>query len=176
MYSYTLIRARRKTMSLSVNEDETIVVRAPLSAAQTTIDAFVASHDAWIARAIARRRAHHAAYPPLSEQQAALLREQAKVVLPQKVAYFAARMGLSPQGVQITAAQKRFGSCSQNGKLHFSYRLLRYPEAAVDYVVVHELAHLVHFNHGAAFYALIATILPDYRTRAAMLGARLPKQ
>lgn len=56
----------------------------------------------------------------------------------------------------------------KNG-LCFSWRLMQYPPEAVDYVVVHELAHIVHKNHGNAFYALIGSVLPDYPARRALL-------
>ena len=72
-------------------------------------------------------------------------------------------------GITITAARTRFGSCSPKNRLCFSWRLMAYPEEAIDYVVVHELAHLVHRNHGPEFYALVASILPDHKQRRALL-------
>ena len=78
-------------------------------------------------------------------------------------------MGLTPAGISITGAEKRFGSCSGKNRLCFSWRLMLYPPEAVDYVVVHELAHIRHKNHGRDFYALVASILPDYRQREALL-------
>ena len=78
-------------------------------------------------------------------------------------------MGLRPAGVTITSARTRFGSCSAKGRLCFSWRLMQYPPEAIDYVVVHELAHLVHMNHGPEFYALIERYLPDYKARRKLL-------
>ena len=78
-------------------------------------------------------------------------------------------MGLTPAGVRITGAQKRFGSCSGQNRLCFSWRLMLYPPEAIDYVVVHELAHIHHHNHGPAFYALVEQYMPDYRQRQALL-------
>ena len=78
-------------------------------------------------------------------------------------------MGLEPAGITISSAQKRFGSCTAKNRLCFSYRLMRYPEEAIEYVVVHELAHLVHRNHGKDFYALVASVMPDYKKRDALL-------
>jgi predicted metal-dependent hydrolase len=78
-------------------------------------------------------------------------------------------MGLRPAGVKITSAAKRFGSCSAKNSLCFSWRLMRYPEAAIDYVIVHELAHIRHKNHGRDFYTLIGAVLPDYRERKKLL-------
>lgn len=78
-------------------------------------------------------------------------------------------MNLYPTGLKITSARTRFGSCSGKNSICFSWRLMDYPELAIDYVVVHELAHIVHKNHGPQFWALVERYLPDYRARRAML-------
>ena len=83
--------------------------------------------------------------------------------------YYGRLMGLMPTGLTITDARKRFGSCSGKNRISFAWRLMRYPEEAIDYVVVHELAHIRHKNHGEAFYQLIASVLPDYKERIKLL-------
>ena len=89
--------------------------------------------------------------------------------IPPKVRHYAAIMGLRPTGIRITSARTRFGSCSGKNSLCFSWRLMEYPEEAVDYVVVHELAHIVHKNHGPDFWALVGQHMPDYKRRRALL-------
>ena len=83
------------------------------------------------------------------------------------MAYYSEWMGLYPTQVRITGARTRFGSCSSQGHICFSWRLMQYPPEAIDYVVVHELAHLRYMNHGAEFYALIARYLPPSAPAAA---------
>lgn len=78
-------------------------------------------------------------------------------------------MNLYPTGLKITSARTRFGSCSGKNSICFSWRLMDYPEPAIDNVVVHELAHIAHKNHGPQFWALVERYLPDYRARRAML-------
>ena len=78
-------------------------------------------------------------------------------------------MGLKFSRITITGAKTRFGSCSSKGNISYSYRLLLYPDAAIDYVVVHELAHLVKMNHSAQFYKIIESVLPDYKERIRLL-------
>ena len=95
--------------------------------------------------------------------------DRARAVLPGKVSHYAGLMGLRPSGITITGARTRFGSCSPKNRLCFSWRLMAYPEEAIDYVVVHELAHIVHRNHGPEFHALVESVLPDHRARRAML-------
>ena len=80
-----------------------------------------------------------------------------------------ARMGVMPTGLHITAARTRWGSCSGKNSLCFSLFLMRYPPEAIDAVVVHELAHIRHKNHGPDFYRFVEKTLPDYRQRIALL-------
>ena len=72
-------------------------------------------------------------------------------------------------GASAVAASSLLGSCSSKNSLNFSLYLLQYPPEAIDYVIVHELAHIVHKNHSPAFHALIARYLPDHKARRAML-------
>lgn len=97
------------------------------------------------------------------------LTERAKREIPPRVSFYAEKMGVEPTGIRITAARKRFGSCSGKNSLCFSCLLMQYPPEAVDCVVVHELAHIRHHDHSAAFYAFIHSVMPDYRTREALL-------
>ena len=78
-------------------------------------------------------------------------------------------MGLKYSRITITSAETRFGSCSSKGNISYSYRLMLYPEAAREYVVVHELAHLLEMNHSKKFYAIVERYLPDYKERRRML-------
>ena len=85
------------------------------------------------------------------------------------MARYAAIMGVTPTGITVTGAKTRFGSCSYQNRLCFSWRLMAYPDEAIDYVVVHELAHIRHKNHSPAFYSFIEQVLPDYKSRIKML-------
>ena len=169
MTDYQLIRSNRRTIALQITRDARVVVRAPLYASETDIRRFVESHRAWIESHLARQRAHAAAYPAPTPEEESALRIRAKAVLPGKVAHWAAVMGVQPTGVKITAARTRFGSCSAENSLCFSLRLMHYPDECVDYVVVHELAHIRHKNHSRAFYQEVARYLPDYAAREAKL-------
>ena len=166
---YTIIRSDRKTIGLEVRRDGSILVRAPMRLSRDRIDRFVQEHRQWILRAKNRQEIRSAAHPEPDEQEINRLKAKAKELLPGKVAAFAKIMGLFPAGVTITSAKTRFGSCSSANRLSFSWRLMQYPEAAIDYVVVHELAHIVHKNHSPEFYALVARYLPDHKQRRALL-------
>lgn len=169
MSAYELIRSRRRTLALEITRDCRVLVRAPLRTSQARIDAFVSAHQDWIARHLERQRRRAAAAPPPTEADIAALKARAREVLPPKVDYWAGVMGVHPTGMKITAAQRRYGSCSGKNSLCFSCFLMRQPEAAIDLVVVHELCHIREKNHGPAFYALLAQYLPDYKERKKLL-------
>lgn len=169
MDKYELVRSRRKTLAIEVDRTGRVVIRVPMRATGEQIERFAAAHADWIARAQARQRARLAAHPEPDEARRAELIRRAKEELPPKVAYYAQLMGVQPTGLKITSARTRFGSCSGKNSLCFSWRLMGYPEAAVDYVVVHELAHITHKNHGPRFWALVERYMPDYRARRALL-------
>lgn len=169
MAEYQIVRSRRRTMSIEVKRDGAVVVRVPLRGSEQAVAKFVSAHQQWIFDAQKRQLAREQAHPePTAAQQAALI-ERARTEIPRKVEKYAEEMQLYPTGVKITAARTRFGSCSGKNSLCFSWRLMDYPEAAIDYVVVHELAHIAHKNHGPQFWALVERYMPDYRERRAML-------
>lgn len=94
-----------------------------------------------------------------------ILRQEAKAHIPQRVAHYAAQMGLTPAGVRITTAFGRWGSCNAKKRLNFAWMLMMADDAAIDSVVVHELAHIAHPNHSAQFHQLVREHFPDYDER-----------
>ncbi len=137
------------------------MVRAPRHCPERLIEQFVADHQAWLEKQLAAFRPQKA-YPP---EEIEALRAKAMAALPGRVAFFAPRMGVAPKSLKITGARCRYGSCSTKGGICFSLFLMERSGREIDYVVVHELAHLKQHNHGPAFYREIERILPDYRER-----------
>lgn len=166
MREYELIRSSRKTLAIELRRDGRVIVRAPRLLPRRVIDRAVAAREDWICKKLQNMPPPR---PEPSDEQLTAWRQRAAAVLPPRVAHFAAIMGVTPAVVKINAARTRFGSCSAAGNLNFSCRLMGYPPEAIDYVVVHELAHLRHRNHGPQFYAFVAKVLPDYMARAALL-------
>ncbi len=165
MIAYTLIRSSRRTISLEITRELTVLVRAPLRASKAEIDHFVKSHEAWIDTHMEKQRQRIENRPEPTEEEKQALIARAKKELPKKVAHYASIMGVQPTGITITGARKRYGSCSGKNRLCFTWRLMACPDEAIDSVVVHELAHIVHKNHGPKFYALVESVMPDYRER-----------
>lgn len=170
MIAYTLLRSSRRTLSLEVTRDLTVLVRAPMQASKSEIDRFVERHEAWINTHMEKQRQYAEDHPEPTEEEKRALIARAKKELPGKVAHYASIMGVQPTGITITGARKRYGSCSGKNRLCFTWRLMACPDDAIDSVVVHELAHIVHKNHGPKFYALVESVMPDYHERKKKLG------
>jgi predicted metal-dependent hydrolase len=102
-------------------------------------------------------------------------RTEAKKILQDRVGYYATQYGFQYQGIKITSAKTRWGSCSGKGALSFSWRLILAPLEQVDYVVVHELVHTVHHNHSKRFWNKVANVLPDYEERRQWLRKQGPR-
>ena len=94
-----------------------------------------------------------------------LLRDEARRQCEAIAARYAQKHGLKPGKIRINSARTRWGSCSANGGLNFSLRLAMTPPECVEYVVVHELAHLAHHNHSPRFWTLVGEMLPDFARR-----------
>lgn len=171
METYKLIRSERRTLAMELSPEGDLILRAPRRMPLRLIEQFIASHEKWIAkhREKLRRRAEFDEAHFSDEVQIQSLITRAKAILPEKTEYWAKIMGVTPTGVRITRAKKRFGSCSPENRIAYSYRLMAYPEEAIDYVVVHELSHIRHKNHSPDFYAFVARFLPDHKAREAIL-------
>ncbi len=167
--NYEIIRSKRKTMALCVGKSGEITVRAPLTMPDATIEKFVASHESWLKKAIKKQLDYQAAHPKLSDEEIKILKQKAAEVLPDRVEFFSSLTGLKAESVKITSAKTRFGSCSGKNNICFSYILMQYPQEAIDYVVLHELAHTRHHNHSKSFWALVEKYMPDYKARKALL-------
>ena len=165
---YTLIYSDRKTLSLSVRGGA-LTVRAPRRTPRRIIDSFIKKNEEWIEKHLESEKSRCKKFDNLTEEYIKKLKREAKEYLTAKTECFAKTMGLKYGRITITSAKTRFGSCSSKGNISYSYRLMLYPEAAREYVIVHELSHLVEMNHSKKFYAIVERYLPDYKERRRML-------
>lgn len=90
-------------------------------------------------------------------------RNQAKALLQQRAEHLAVVMGIKYSKITITGANTRWGSCSSRGTINFTWRLVMAPLEVVDYVVVHELSHIVQHNHSVKFWKLVSLYAPNFR-------------
>jgi predicted metal-dependent hydrolase len=165
---YSVIFSKRKTISISVNKG-CVVVKAPLGTDRKTIEEILLKHSKWIDKHLILQKKKEALTSGLTDQDIKEIKKKARIYFKEKTEHYASIMGLKYGRITITSAQKRFGSCSSEGNISYSYRLMLYPEAAREYVVVHELAHFKEMNHSSKFYSIIEKILPDYKARKRLL-------
>ncbi len=92
--------------------------------------------------------------------------------LSRRVELLSRKIPASPSRVSVRALGYRWGSCGKNGALYFNWPLLQLPARVIDYVIVHELAHLREPHHGTEFWRLLDRSLPDWRTRAEELRSK----
>ena len=164
----TVRRSSRKTLSMSVQKDGNVLVRAPFYTPDTEIRDFAEKHMDWIRKQ--RTRMQEAAKAreeimPLSLPELEQLARDALRILPERAAFYAGRLGVSYGRITIRNQKSKWGSCSSAGNLNFNCLLMLAPPEVLDSVVVHELCHRKYMNHSAAFYTEVLRVLPDYRTR-----------
>ena len=165
---YNVVYSVRKTVSISVDKSR-ITVKAPIGTDKETIEKILVKHTRWIQKNIEHQKKKEELYRQLTPDEIKKIRKDARIYFAERTRYFADIMGLKYGRITITSAQKRFGSCSSKGNISYSYRLMLYPEAAREYVVVHELAHLKEMNHSKRFYDIVSGVLPDYKYRKRLL-------
>lgn len=164
-----IIRSKRKTVAIQVTDNMQVVVRVPQKYPDGRIRELIADNSEWIEKSLIRIQTKKENYPDPTPEEAEALRLKAENIIPDRVNYFSKITGLSPNGIKITDAKTRFGSCSGKNSLCFSLRLMQYSEQYIDYVVLHEIAHIKYHNHGKEFYEFIKKIMPDYKEREKIL-------
>lgn len=224
-YEYLIIKSKRKSVSIFVEKDNKIVVKAPLYASTAEVQKLVEKKADWIAkkaeqvkilqkdkpvhdyisgeifyyrgkpltlnlivnqdrnRIIVKKQADTLlVVSPTAESdviKSAIIkwyREQARLVLQQKVSYYQRFIGKSVGDIRIKEQKSRWGSCSNKGNLNFNWKILMADDDIIDYLVVHELCHRLHMDHSKEFWDSVGKIIPDYKTKEKWLkenGARL---
>lgn len=163
---YSIIRSKRKSLSIEVKSDTKVIVRAPFKVSDVFISKFVEEKTDWINRAIQKvkeKQKNSIKAEPLSLEEINELADRALQVIPEKVKYYAGIMGVFYNRITIRNQKTRWGSCSAKGNLNFNCLLMLVPDEVQNYVVVHELCHLKEMNHSIRFWNEVEKVMPDYR-------------
>jgi len=203
-----IIRSKRRTVSLQINDRAELVVRVPNNFSSEDIQKIIDKNMEWIIRHKEEVRERISWYEPkkfvegeeflflgrryklhllgnlnsspflrsgriimdrdATDRRGSLIRwymSSAQIELSRRTEYISRRTGLKYSGIKVTWAEKRWGSCSKNGQINYSWRLVMAPENVIDYVVLHELSHTVFRNHSRDFWALVRKHMPDYPSR-----------
>ena len=162
---YSIIRSNRKTISVEITRKAEIVVRAPLKMKQRDIDKFLEDKSAWIKKTLKKVEStdKDTSLPFFTEEELSLITKRAKEYISNRVSFFADSMGLTYGRVCIKHQKTRWGSCSEKGNLNFNCLLMLCPLEVIDYVIIHELCHLIHHNHSRDFWREVEKYTPDYK-------------
>ena len=162
---YKVIYSNRRTVGLEIKPDGQVLVRAPMRMSKEDIRRFVADHEQWIVRhreIVRQRTADADEADRLTMEDIRRLADEAMKVIPQRVAYYAPKVGVTYGRITIRNQRSRWGSCSAKGNLNFNCLLMLAPPEVLDSVVVHELCHRIEMNHSERFYKEVLRVFPDY--------------
>lgn len=163
--AYTVTRKSVRGLRITVKAPGGEVrVSAPRHASDAAIAAFVAEKSAWIAKH--RERIAQMPAPLEPGPDAERLRRELKRKIPGLLAYWSDRMGLEPPGFGVRMMRTRWGTCNiQRRHITIGLELARRDDELLEYVIVHELAHLYERGHGPRFYAIMDRYMPDWKAK-----------
>lgn len=162
--SYDLkISSRVRLTRLSILPDGGVVVTVPQIFDEMRVARFVERHTSWIQKQVERIKKRTVLYG--NKKEIFLYKQQAQAFAEERCVYFGKLYGVKPKKITIRAQKSRWGSCSRQGSLSFNYQIALLPPGLADQVIVHELCHLLEFNHSKKFWALVAQAIPDYLDR-----------
>ena len=168
---YTVVKGNRKTIGIEVKPGGEILVRIPKYLPMHELDRFMYERQEWVYKAYQNQKnkvsMSEAKKEEKSDPRLVFLekkyREAAKRYLDERVAYYTDITGSYYAGIRIADQKTRWGSCSSNKTLSFSWRLMLAPPRIADYVVIHEVCHLRHMNHSKEFWNMVESLDPDYK-------------
>jgi predicted metal-dependent hydrolase len=167
MEKITIIKTKRKTISIEITSDAKVIVRAPKRTSDKLIYDFIEEKRNFIDKNIERmnnRKKMLSDIHRITDDELEELVAQAKRVISKRVKYYATLLGVDYGRITIRNQRTRWGSCSAKGNLNFNVALMRVPHEVLDYVVVHELCHRIEMNHSKRFWDNVARIIPEYKT------------
>ncbi|MCA1032554.1 M48 family metallopeptidase [Bacillus timonensis] len=96
--------------------------------------------------------------------------QQCKALVERSIKFYQPNFKVKPRGVRINDSSTTWGTCDSNLQLTFNWKLAMAPIEVIDYVVVHEMCHMVHLNHDRSFWRLVGKIMPDYKEKESWLA------
>lgn len=159
---------RRSRYVMRLRPEGHVVALVPPRWGRADIEGMLHTHRRWLkkrAADIAAKQAVQSQKLPTSKASplpVSWYKRAAALTLPPRVAAWARRMDLTPRLIKVSTARRHWGTCNARREIRLSYRLLMVPADLADYVIIHELAHLAHLNHGSRFWKLVEKYVPDY--------------
>ena len=163
-----IIKSNRKTIAVEIKSDATVIVRVPSRMTDREIYRFLKEKEGWIKEHLKeaeKLQKEKEDVQKLTMEEVRQLADLALEKIPERVRYYAEIMKVSYGRITIRNQKTRWGSCSGKGNLNFNCLLMLAPEKVIDYVVVHELCHLIEMNHSKAFWEQVERVMPDYKVQ-----------
>ena len=161
---YTLRKSKRaKRVRIAVYCDGSVIVTSPFGIQQSIIDRFVSDKMQWIMDKINFfNNVDSKAIRIFSYGDYLKYKEKALKLIEERIEFYNKTYHFSFNKIRIKNQKTRWGSCSKNQNLNFNYKCLFLPKDSQDYIIVHEMCHLVEFNHSQKFWALVERVFPNY--------------
>ena len=153
---------RSRSISIRVHPVKGVSVTVPYIVPYAAARLFLEARRAWILETMAKQKERYKDVREIPADEIESLRRQAKAQLPGRLAEFAARYGFTYNRVAIKHKSTNWGSCSSKGNINLNLSIMRLPRVLQDYVLLHELCHLRHQDHGHAFHLLLEHLLTDH--------------
>lgn len=152
---------RSRSISIRVHPVKGVSVSVPYIVPYAAAKLFFQARRGWILETMARQREKYRDVKVASPSEVEALRRQAKAQLPGRLSELAARYGFTYNRVAIKHNASNWGSCSTKGNINLNLNIVRLPKVLQDYVLIHELCHLRHPDHGHGFHLLLEHLLTD---------------
>lgn len=151
-----------RRITIRVHPRKGVSVTIPYIMPYATAQAFFLARRGWIIETMKRQEEKYRNIPQPSSSEIEALRHQAKAELPGRLAELAVQYGFSYNRVTIKHNASNWGSCSSKGNINLNLNIMRLPRVLQDYVLLHELCHLRHPDHGQGFHLLLEHVLTDH--------------
>lgn len=152
---------RSRSVSIRVHPVKGVTVTVPYLVPYAVAELFFRSRRGWVIKTMARQKQRIADSPVATASDIENLRRQAKSELPPRLAELASRYGFIYNRVAIKHNTSNWGSCSSKSNINLNLNIVRLPKILQDYILLHELCHLRHHDHGHAFHLLLEHVLTD---------------
>lgn len=165
-YTTKIIKSNRRSLGFEIKERGVLIVRAPYGMSKVDIFDAIKRHESWIVKhmlSIEQKEEQRKNVKKISNEELHKMADKALEVIPPKVEYYAAILGVTYGRITIKNQKTIWGSCSSKGNLNFNCLLMLTPEQVMEYVVVHELCHRLEMNHSKRFWNLVEQVMPDYK-------------
>ena len=155
---YTIIRAKIKNLYIHVKEGK-VIVKAPKYLKETQIKEFINKKAKWIYEKVNETKAQKRAEEQVTENE---IKRLANLV-EKNIKKYSELLKIRPKKVTIKNIKYAWGSCSSKKNISINQQLAKKSEKEIEYVVLHEMSHLIHMNHSKEFWNLVGKYMPDYK-------------